>query len=612
MRKIGYRIERNRVVYFDWEKRNYNIFPLEKYSSHTEALMNEGYSDLSNYELEERIISCRSKVQNEEYPESPFAAYLEISSSCNMRCKHCFKAHVPYVDVISIEKLYNIIDELEAMGVFELRFVGYEPTTSPDLYDLMAYAKEKGFYLVLNTNGYLTDEEQNKILSYGFNEFLVSIDGNKEYHDMMRIDGSYKRAVSMVYKLGSLGIRTKINMTVNRDNITHMEELTKVASEANVNINFIPCRMIGNGERELDDSVVLDHMLMKQIAKQVHVLRQKYTNIIIYLTYHDYLDNKTVQYHKTIYSSTPCPAANNINIARNGQVYPCDLMSELGDEFCLGNIQETSIEDIWRHGKRIEKYRMLEKTERCTKCEKYGIQCSGGCFIERYLYNGRKFVDPLCYAHPLNQDGDYHEDRGSFYDADYYERGNETGKSLYDNYHYIPERSICDAKSILELYSLPVKGAIIDFGCANGFLMHTLIGMGIDTYGVEISAYAREHLMEGGQVVSSLSDLKERNYVLLVALSVFEHMTVNELRAVLEFSKAHGSDIIYTVPIALYEGGNYINPEFEKDASHLLRRPKNWWIKFVENYGYECIVSENSKLLHGKVGMMVAKCKLKK
>ena len=49
MRKIGYRIERNRVVYFDWEKRNYHILPLEKYSSHTEALINEGYSDLSNY-----------------------------------------------------------------------------------------------------------------------------------------------------------------------------------------------------------------------------------------------------------------------------------------------------------------------------------------------------------------------------------------------------------------------------------------------------------------------------------------------------------------------------------------------------------------------------------
>ena len=108
----------------------------------------------------------------------------------------------------------------------------------------------------------------------------------------------------------------------------------------------------------------------------------------------------------------------------------------------------------------------------------------------------------------------------------------------------------------------------------------------------------------------SLSELPQKDYVLLVALSVFEHMTVNELQAVFEFSRVHRLDVIFTVPIALYEGGDYINPVFEEDKSHTLRRPVKWWSNLAERYGYRCMISDDNQLLHGKTGMILVQCKL--
>lgn len=607
---IYYRVENNRIIFFDWATRTYFQIPHAERQEIEKELLALGYNDKPF--LIERKIFLSSENAESNYLASPLAAYIEITNSCNMKCKHCFKLHAPYLCGMSIKKLYAIIDDLEKMGVFELRFVGYEPTTSPELHDIVQYAKSKGFYLVLNTNGFYADEKQNELISYGFNEFLISIDGDKKYHDKLRTKGSFERASSFIEKLGSHKIRTKINMTVNNENIKHITYLAYHASSLNVNFNVIPMRMVGNGERELGKSFALSPPIMLEIAQIVEQLRKDITNIVIYLTYHDYLyDENAIQYHKSAYSD-PCPAANNINIMYNGQVYPCDLMASIGDEFCLGNLNETTIFDIWRENERMAYYRSLTKDQKCINCVKYMKRCSGGCFIERYLYNGRKFQDPLCYVHLLEkkQESETQFDRGSFYDETYYMNGIEANKSLYTNYRYMPERSKNDAKTIMQIAEIEAGNTIIDFGSGMGFLMQAFLDKKINSYGVEISQYAYDKSYQQQLVFHNLHDLPQVKYDLLIALSVFEHLTVNELYGVIEFAIKRKIPVLFTVPISIYEGGNYINPIFEKDRSHILRRPTQWWQQFFERAGFniKVIIDESNELFHNKRGMALFFC----
>lgn len=107
---------------------------------------------------------------------APLAAYIEISDKCNLSCSHCFKSLMPYSKTMTSEDILNIIDQLYELGVFELRFVGFEPTTNPELLNYAEYARNKGFYIVLNTNGYLPDKYQQRIVDFDFDEILISID----------------------------------------------------------------------------------------------------------------------------------------------------------------------------------------------------------------------------------------------------------------------------------------------------------------------------------------------------------------------------------------------------------------------------------------------------
>jgi len=98
----------------------------------------------------------------------------------------------------------------------------------------------------------------------------------------------------------------------------------------------------------------------------------------------------------------------------------------------------------------------------------------------------------------------------------------------------------------------------------------------------------------------------------LIALSVFEHLTVNELHDVTNFTLNRKINILFTIPISEYEGGNYINPVFEKDKFHILRRPTLWWQTFFTRVGYDVQTKtdEACNLFHGKKGMALLFCTL--
>ena len=52
------------------------------------------------------------------------------------------------------------------------------------------------------------------------------------------------------------------------------------------------------------------------------------------------------------------------------------------------------------------------------------------------------------------------------YDADYFLRGKETGKSLYENYRWLPDLTTPMVCSIISHLGIRSGDTILDFGCA--------------------------------------------------------------------------------------------------------------------------------------------------
>ena len=121
------------------------------------------------------------------------------------------------------------------------------------------------------------------------------------------------------------------------------------------------------------------------------------------------------------------------------------------------------------------------------------------------------------------------------FDYDYYENGVKTGISGYQNYSWMPTRSIPEAISIIEKIQF---NTVMDFGCAKGFLVHALNLLGKDAIGVDISEYALNTCLPQVKDKLHLIDkpLPELGLKadLLIAKDVLEHIPIDNLKDVID------------------------------------------------------------------------------
>ena len=73
------------------------------------------------------------------------------------------------------------------------------------------------------------------------------------------------------------------------------------------------------------------------------------------------------------------------------------------------------------------------------------------------------------------------------YDEDYFERGIESGKSLYTNYRWIPELTIPMCSFLNEQLGIGQSENVLDFGCAKGFIVKAMRLLGRNAYGVDLN-----------------------------------------------------------------------------------------------------------------------------
>ena len=112
---------------------------------------------------------------------------------------------------------------------------------------------------------------------------------------------------------------------------------------------------------------------------------------------------------------------------------------------------------------------------------------------------------------------------------DYYEDGIRKHISGYENYSWMPTRSIPEALDIKEYFEFDT---CVDYGCAKGFLVNALRIIGCDAYGEDISEYAVENCHPNVRDYVSLPN--DNVYDLLICKDVLEHIPEENIPDVLQ------------------------------------------------------------------------------
>ena len=161
---------------------------------------------------------------------------------------------------------------------------------------------------------------------------------------------------------------------------------------------------------------------------------------------------------------------------------------------------------------------------------------------------------------------------------DYYEDGIRKHISGYENYKWMPTRSIPEALDIQEKFDFET---CVDYGCAKGFLVHALRIIGCDAYGEDISEYAVENCHPGVKPYVTLPN--DKKYDLLICKDVLEHIEVDNIPAVLNTFRDKADQFFFTIPLG--DGDRFRIREYEVDITHVTKKDEEWWINMFESCG---------------------------
>jgi radical SAM protein with 4Fe4S-binding SPASM domain len=323
---------------------------------------------------------------------APLRVHLQITNECQLRCRHCSQeSRDPLADELTLDEIKKLLDDLSAIGCFEVNLAGGEPFLREDLLHIITYARKLGINVSISTSGlFVSRVVAKKIAELGIKRLRISFDGATEKsYDYFRGKGTYRRAIRGIKTLRELfDVPITIHTVLMKPNLGEMLTIVRAVQKLKCDIwsvDFVKPVGSAKGMRQF----LLDSADAAQAIKTIKRLSET-TSMKIVMPQFPYKAPK-----KGVYRGFGCVGANlYCFISAKGDVKPCSFVPE---SYLSGNIRTKHIKDIWLQGAGNLKFREVSGNETCLNCEFYN-SCRGGCRA-RAIYDGvPEAVDPLCFV----------------------------------------------------------------------------------------------------------------------------------------------------------------------------------------------------------------------
>ena len=310
----------------------------------------------------------QNNIGTQEFLEKYFAKnpkllsfQIELTSKCNERCIHCYIPHEDKLYNIDDNLYFQTIKQLKDIGIISISLSGGEPMLHPNFLEFLKYAQDSDFYVKVFTNLTLLNEEIIKLMQNNRTSVYVSLYSmNEVNHDAItQMKGSFNKTKSNILKLIENNIPVYINCPIMDYNKNDYNEVYKWAKDLNLEVR-VDYDIMARCDLTTDN---LEHRLKTEEME----------NIIINI-----LDNNKENQKQTVskelnkdkeYTSDRdlCGACiTSCCIDAKGNVYPCT-----GWNYNCGNLNETSLKDIWEKSPQMLYIRSLKRKDfkKCIDCK---------------------------------------------------------------------------------------------------------------------------------------------------------------------------------------------------------------------------------------------------
>lgn len=317
----------------------------------------------------------------------------ELTRQCNLCCKHCRASAGLRRDAseLSLDEARALVDDIVSFAKPILILTGGEPLLCDWLWDIVAYAKERGLKPVIGTNATLIDEAvAAKIAASGIPRISVSIDfPNAAEHDAFRGEkGAFEAALRGIAAVRRAGVEVQLNATVTKLNRHLLPQLHELALKSDVQA-FHPFLLVPTGRGADLANVELTAEEYEETLQWVYET-QKSSPL-------EFKPTDAPQYQRIVCQHggacrRGCLAGTGFCfVSHVGDVQPCGYFN-----LKLGNVRERKFSEIWRTSPVLDDLRHPERLKgKCGVCEYKGV--CGGCRARALARRGDYLAEePYC------------------------------------------------------------------------------------------------------------------------------------------------------------------------------------------------------------------------
>jgi len=289
--------------------------------------------------------------------------FFHILTACNLSCSHCYINPEQHgTQTLSKEQIVKwlvlFVDPDKDTNVI---FLGGEPTMHPDLAYAVKAAKEAGFFVTVDSNGYLFHDLL-KRSSPKYLDFLsFSLDGpDSLINDPIRGEGVFDTCVGNIKEAVRQGYNVSVIYTVSSRNIDHLERMVPLLKKLKVKKFFI--QVVG----------LRGTSLQSADPGKIQVSREQWLEVVPEVA-RSAAENGIHVTYPTVFlppgEEFQCAGnvAENFFIFPNGRVYQCPLC-----------------EDHPIHSYQIENDKLI-KTKGLTEDRFFQLEIEEGCVMNKLL-----------------------------------------------------------------------------------------------------------------------------------------------------------------------------------------------------------------------------------
>lgn len=303
----------------------------------------------------------------------PLSIALEITRRCDLACVHCY-AESPSVgvrpahDELSRSDWFGVLDQAAELGALYVTITGGEPLVRPDVFDLLAHAREAGFAVRLFTNATLVDEPAaDRIAGLGLVSVEVSLyAADAAIHDgITGVAGSHVRTLRGILALKALGVNVIAKTCVMQANVDTLRSLFGLVDEMEIPIRIDPMLTATNS---CDLAPTRLRISQAQYEEMLRALVSRGASL-------DPVERRL--------DAPVCGAGRTmLAVGATGEVYPCT-----GYPVAAGDLRTESLAHVWRESEALRAIRVRAFADQgeCASCElaPFCRICPGSAILEQ-------------------------------------------------------------------------------------------------------------------------------------------------------------------------------------------------------------------------------------